>query len=116
MDLVNYPYPWLEAGFIEDNIRISSKKDIAAMKLAAITGRGSKKDFIDIYFLFRSFTLREMIGFYNQKYSEASEFVVLKSLTYFEDAEEDEEPKMLVPLKWNDVKETIRANVTDYLS
>jgi predicted nucleotidyltransferase component of viral defense system len=30
--------------------KVLSTKDIAAMKLNAIAGRGSKKDFIDLYF------------------------------------------------------------------
>lgn len=37
VDLVNYHYPWLEDIVFEDNIRLAGKKDISAMKLAAIT-------------------------------------------------------------------------------
>ena len=51
VDMVNYPYPWLEKSLIEDTIKLACKTDIAAMKLSAIAGRGSKKDFIDLYFL-----------------------------------------------------------------
>jgi len=46
-----YAYPWLEEAVIYDGIKFAGLKDIAAMKLAAITGRGTKKDFIDVYFL-----------------------------------------------------------------
>ena len=48
---------------------LANEKDISAMKLAAITGRGSKKDFIDLYFRLQKFNLKQLIGFYNQKYS-----------------------------------------------
>lgn len=42
VDLVNYPYPWLEPAFVEDELVLAGKKDIAVMKLASITGRGTK--------------------------------------------------------------------------
>ncbi len=45
-------------------------KDIAAMKLSAITGRGTKKDFVDLYFLLRQYELKEILGFYNEKFSD----------------------------------------------
>ena len=68
------------------------------MKLSAITNRGTKKDFIDYYFLLKKFSLNELIGFYLQKYTDAQLFTALKSLTYFEDAENDPMPKMAEPL------------------
>ena len=51
VDIVNYPYAWLQNAVIEDDLILAQPKDIAAMKLAAITNRGTKKDFIDLYFL-----------------------------------------------------------------
>ena len=81
------------------------------MKLAAITGRGSKKDFIDLFFLLIEFTLKEMLEFYTMKYSDGSTFMVLKSLTYFDDADLEPNPFMLVPLEWEKVKATITKRV-----
>ncbi len=72
-----------------ENIRMLSMKDISAMKLNAIAGRGSKKDFIDLYYLLQKFSLEEMLNLYNKKYFDGSEFMVLKSLTYFADADAD---------------------------
>ena len=65
---------------------MASKKDIAAMKLNEITGRSFKKDFIDLYFLMNDFTLKQMLGFYKEKYFDGSEFMVIKSLSYFKEA------------------------------
>jgi len=115
VDLVNYHYPWLEETIIEDKIRLADKKDIAAMKLAAITGRGLKKDFIDIHFLLQFFTLSEMVEFYRNKYSDASEILVLKSLSYFEDADAEEDPRMFENLDWNYIKKIIGNNLRLYL-
>ncbi len=72
--------------------------DTAAMKLAAITGRGSKKDFVDIFFLLQKYSLHKMIDFYNKKYYDGSEYLVIKSLTYFDDAEKDNGLEMLVDI------------------
>jgi hypothetical protein len=86
---------------------MAGMKDIAAMKINAIAGRGSKKDFIDIYYLLRYFTLDEMIDLYLQKYNDGSEFLARKSLTYFEDAELEEMPFMFDNITWTDIKKTI---------
>lgn len=40
VDFVNYKYPLLTNCLFEDNIRMASKTDIAAMKLNAIAGLG----------------------------------------------------------------------------
>ena len=107
VDFVNYSYPWLSLPVLEGSIRLATNKDIAPMKLAAITGRGAKKDFTDLYFLLKDFSLNEMIELYEKKYRDGSAFLVLKSLIYFEDAEGDEMPQMLIPVSWKKVKQTI---------
>ena len=109
--IVNYPYPWIEKPLVTNSIIMADKSDIAAMKLAAITGRGTKKDFIDLYFLLKYFTLAEMLTFYKQKYSDGSEFLVMKSLSYFTDADENEQPLMIEPLNWTLVKNTIKNEI-----
>jgi len=115
IDFVNYDYPWLQEIRIENKIRLARLEDIAAMKLAAITGRGSKKDFIDIYFLLKRYKLRELMEFYNKKYFDGSEYLVLKSLTYYEDAENDVMPEMLVNVAWKMVRKRIQDEVVSYL-
>lgn len=114
VDFVNYDYPWLQEELVVKGIRLAGIKDISAMKLAAITGRGSRKDFIDIYFLLKQFGLIEMIGFYNKKYFDGSEYMVLKSLTYFKDAEEDPYIEIFDKISWNDIKNHILNEVDIY--
>ena len=115
VEILNYPYPWIEDEVLEGEVRLAGKKDIAAMKLSAITGRGYKKDFIDLYFLLKEYSLKTMLGFYNQKYRDGSEFLVLKSLTYFEDAEKNEMPLMIRKVNWTEVKDSIIKSVNSYL-
>lgn len=93
-DFVNYKYELIDAPVVLDDIRMVYKKDIAAMKLNAIMGRGSKKDFIDLYYLMKEFPLEQMLEFYLSKYPDGALFMVLKNLTYFNDADSQLDPIM----------------------
>ncbi|MBK9338896.1 MAG: nucleotidyl transferase AbiEii/AbiGii toxin family protein [Lewinellaceae bacterium] len=111
VDFVNYKYPLLREVHQESDIRLVSLPDIGAMKLAAITGRGRKRDFTDLFFLMKQFTLSELLAFYNQKYPDGSEFLVARSLTYFDDADQDEDLNLLQNADWRTVKKTIENEV-----
>lgn len=113
-DVVNYSYEWLREPIIEDGILLASDVDIAAMKLAAISNRGSKKDFIDVFCILKKYSLKEILGFYTQKYPAATEFIVLKSLIYFEDAESEPMPFIFDVPEWEEVKRTIKKTVVEY--
>ena len=115
VDFVNYHYKWLENVNTEDDLLLAGIKDIAAMKISAITGRGTKKDFIDLYFLLKRYTIKEILEFYMQKFPEGSIFLVLKSLGYFKDAESNNMPEMLIPVDWNEVKTVISDAVSEYV-
>jgi hypothetical protein len=82
-------------------------RDIALMKLIAISGRGSRKDFIDIYTILRSGPmLQDFFQLLPEKYGpgRANVYHILKSLTYFEDAEHEPAPTMLEPFDWVECK------------
>ena len=115
IDIVNYSYAWIDDAIVEDGIVLASPQDIAAMKINAIEGRGTKKDFIDIYFLLQHYTLKEILEFYTEKYPEYSIFRALMSLTYFEDAETQIMPRMFVDVSWNDIKESVCKVVDEYI-
>ena len=116
VDIVNYPYNWIDKPVIENGIILAGIKDISAMKLSAITNRGTKKDFIDLSFLLKRFSFNELIDFYLEKYSDAQLFTVLKSLTYFEDAEADPLPVMVDSISWDEAKASIVMAVNQYLN
>ncbi len=111
VDIVDYGYPWLDNPLTLSGVRLASCRDIAAMKLAAVTNRGTRKDFVDIAFLLEHFTLPEMLAFYDRKFTDGSRFAVLKSLVYFADAEDDPLPNMLVPFNWKAAKKHITEAV-----
>lgn len=74
VDIVSYPYEWIDSPVCDNGIVLAGIKDIAAMKLSAITNRGTKKDFIDYYFLLKHFSLEDLIDLYRQKYTDAQLF------------------------------------------
>jgi predicted nucleotidyltransferase component of viral defense system len=114
VDFVNYRYPMIKVPIQEGSIRLTNLEDIGAMKLAAITGRGRKRDFVDLHFLLNHFSLEALMEFYRTKYPDGSEFLVIRSLTYFADADQDEDPRMLIPVKWEAVKSSIIHEVRKF--
>jgi len=115
VDIVHYEYPWLKNKIVIDEIHLASIEDIAAMKLNAIIGRGSKKDFIDLYYILQQFDLAQLMSFYGQKFRDGSSFLVLKSLVYFEDADLEAMPRMFEDLSWEEVKITIQKAHAGYV-
>lgn len=109
VDFVNYKYPLLEPIVEVDGIRLISKRDIGAMKLKAITGRGKQRDFYDLFFLLQYIDFQGLVDAFVQKYPDGSTWLVAKSITFFEDAEEDEMPEVFEKVEWGDIKRTITA-------
>jgi predicted nucleotidyltransferase component of viral defense system len=112
VDFVRFRYGLLFPIQLAEGIRMLDMRDIAPMKLDAVTKRGSKKDFYDIYFLFQQMSLQSILDLYNEKFQHSTLFHVLKSLTYFNDAEEQSDPIVFEKsLDWKSVKETIESEV-----
>lgn len=111
VDFVYYDFPWLAPSLEAEGLTLATPPDIAAMKVNAIEGRGSKKDFIDLYYLLKHYTLQEILDFYQQKYPEHSVFRALMSMSYFEDAEMQPMPRMLGEVSWVEMKQSILSEV-----
>ena len=92
-----------------ENLKLASLLDIAVMKLNAISGRGNKKDFIDLSFLLKYFGLIELLEKYEKKYgrSISNQYHLLKSLLYFADAENQPMPRMKIRKTWLQAKKEI---------
>lgn len=114
-DFVKYPFPRIEPLIVTEGVRMASPMEIAGMKLWAITRRGAKKDFIDLHFLLEQFSLKEMLEFFRQKFPTIEPFMVIRSLTYFEDADEEVDPEMFMDISWEKVKVGIRNTVEAFL-
>lgn len=90
-----------------DSLRIADLLDLALMKIMAISDRGTKRDFIDMYVLCHRFMpLDDLMEKLSEKYGSWSYNLthILLSIGYFEDAEKDEPPPMFEQLPWKDIK------------
>lgn len=104
-----YPYQLIKPILNWDNIPLSSIEDIACTKLQTVSMRGSKKDFIDIYFLLKRYSLSDLLTFSKEKYAKSnySQSHILKSLVYFFDAEAQPMPKMHQEVSWGEIKSSM---------
>ena len=114
IDCVTYPYKWLRPAVEADGVRLADIPDIAAMKLAAVTNRGTRKDFVDVYFLLQHHSLQQLLDWYAEKYPDGNDYLVLRSLVYFDDAELDPMPNMLEPVTWAEIRQTIELAVKQF--
>ncbi len=106
-----YKYPLITPFVKFENIFLAGLQDIAAMKIHSLEGRGTRRDFIDVFFLSKHFTLDQMLDYYQQKYSVLADhlYPIIRSLDYFEDAEQESQmPRMLATVDWEEVKTFFR--------
>lgn len=104
--LFRYDYPLIGPVSILKDISIASIQDIAAMKLSAITGRATKRDYIDLYFISKTYTIDQILDFYDKKFGNLGNniYPIIKALGFFEDAEADQMPQMIKEVSWEKVK------------
>ena len=108
VDFIRFRYKIIRPLFVEKGIRMLSVDDIAPMKLDAITGRGRKKDFYDLYFLLKRYSIEQLFSLYLEKYPHQTTFHVARSMSYFVDAEADADPIVFQKnLTWQRVKDGI---------
>lgn len=111
VEFLRHAYPKLSEDREIEGIRMWSLEDVAAMKLNAISNRGSKKDFYDIAALLPLFPLQSMLGFYQIKYRPASMMMVVRSLAWFDDANSEPDPISLIQDSWSSVVERISSAI-----
>jgi len=105
IDFMQHLYKTLAPDDSIENIRMASLRDLSAMKVNALSQRGSKKDFSDLLFLQESgLPLMEALENYLGKYSPDSLLPALQSLTYFGDTVDEPDPKYRNGWVWDQVK------------
>jgi len=111
-----YPYPLLfpKKEFLK--FKIADWRDIACMKLDAVSSRGSRKDFIDLYFICQKINFVKLLKIFVKKYRSVdfSLIHILKSLVYFEEAEKEPMPKMLQKISWSQIKKFFQETVKEF--
>ena len=116
-----YPEPLVKPLIRRGRIRIASLEDIGLMKLGAIIGRGSRKDFVDLYVICRELPLSRLLALGRKKFKASRDFTLqaLKALSFFEDAQQDPPAVTPAPLAWDTVRNffirEVRALTKRYL-
>lgn len=115
LSIFHYPYPFIEEHKNADGSSVAGIIDIASMKIIAISQRGAKRDFFDLYFILQTIPFwkiaENMIKRFGQE--RINPLHIGKSLVFFDDAEEDPDPNFIGQDNptWNIVKKFFRKNV-----
>lgn len=95
-------------------IRVLQPRDIAVMKIIAVSQRGRKRDFIDLYWYAKNRgSLVDILSRLPEQYPTVAHDYhhILKSFMYFEDAEQDPMPKLFFKATWREVKAYFQREV-----
>lgn len=107
--------PLLFGGTPYRGLLLADPRDIAVMKVIAVGGRGSRKDFVDLYFYLQGGgTLDGLLAMVRRRFAgvDYNTYHLLRSLVFFEDAESEPMPRLIRPTDWRDVRRTLEAEVT----
>jgi len=95
-------------------VKLYTEEDIAAMKLNAIAGNGTRsKDFVDLYFLLKKYSFEQLLQFYKTKYQTRNILHVIKSMVYFDDISLQDWPELILEKNLNLQK--IKKNIEKML-
>lgn len=118
ISFLQYPYPLLEPLLDYEGIKLAGILDISCMKLNAITQRGEKKDFYDLFEILKKYSLSELLSAFNKKFRSYNyqKLALLKSLIYFDDADKSPDPILINKTSWKEVKNKLITQVTSFTS
>lgn len=85
LSFFGYRYQLIKELIDEENVALASIEDVGCMKLSAITGRASNKDYIDLYYILQRVKLEDLLKMASEKFTDLDRNLILKSLVYFED-------------------------------
>lgn len=115
VSMFRYPYPFIVKMRHADGIPVASLIDIASMKIIAISQRGAKRDFIDLYYILQTIPFWKVAENMSKRFgsSRINPVHIGKSLVYFSDADIDPDPSLLNKDKpsWEKVKKFFIRNV-----
>jgi hypothetical protein len=118
VSLFRYEYRFVAAPETYAGISIAGIPDIAAMKIIAISQRGTKRDFVDAYYILREMPFHKvaesMVLLYGKE--RINPLLIGKALAYFADADHNPEPKYIGKgVKWERVKDFFRNHARQFV-
>lgn len=112
-----YKYRLIEKSTVYRGILLASLKDIASMKLVAVGHRPAKRDYIDIFYLLKKFTIKDLFSFAHKKYPNFNSYLSIRALSYFEDLEDSSQRSTAIldpNFSWPKTKNKIFEEVKKY--
>ena len=115
-----YEYPLIFKKIEYKNMYLAGIGDIALMKIIAIGNRGVRKDFYDLYFILKKYySIKDLFNIFDKKFgvNTFNQFHYLKSLIYFDNADNDKGVINLVSSKvsWDEVKNFFMKEVKNII-
>jgi hypothetical protein len=104
-----YPYNLISEVLEDGDLSLASVADIGCMKLSAVVSRGVLKDYVDLYFILRDISLGQLLDYAKQKFPQIETNLILKSLVFFEDLEEE-------PVNFKHDRQVDFSKVKEFLS
>lgn len=115
ISFIAYPFFVPKQKFVQyGSINILNPLDIAVMKIIAISQRGTKRDFFDLFWCAKNIeSLENLVIKLKAQYPAVAHNYhhIIKSLTYFADAEEDPDPKIYFKAIWKEIKNFFEKEV-----
>lgn len=108
-------YPLVQEPLLLEGVPVATIDEIGAMKLAAIMARGTRKDYVDLYFILQRTPLERLFEVAAVKYAPVRTFAVsaVRAMTYFVDAEATPMPQMIQRVSWTTVKRFLERQALD---
>lgn len=115
VSLFKYDYPFTDRLTSCKGIKVAGPLDIAAMKIIAVSQRGTKRDFVDLYFLLQDIPFHRIAAHTVKRFGpeRINPVHIGKSFVYFSDADSDPEPQYLKgkEVKWDKIRKFFRSHV-----
>jgi len=119
VSLFTYEYPFLEKTVIYEGIRVAGVLDLASMKVIAISQRGTKRDFADLYGILQEVPFHKIASHMVKRFGKGriNPVHIGKSLVYFSDADSHPEPEYVKgrDVSWEKIKSFFKSHVKQFV-
>ncbi|MGB9706570.1 MAG: nucleotidyl transferase AbiEii/AbiGii toxin family protein [Microgenomates group bacterium] len=119
VSIFHYPYKLLGELVNLRHISLASLEDIAAMKIVAVIQRPAKRDYIDIFYLLKRYSLERILDWAGKKYPNFNPYLALRALSFFDDVEDEKIEERGIKIldknfSWGKAKKEIFEEVRKY--
>ncbi len=119
VSLLRYGYGFPAEQVVYNKVRLAGILDIASMKVIAISQRGTKRDFVDLYVILQQLPFHKIAAHMTERFGteRINPVHIGKSMVYFSDADSDPEPAYLKgrEVEWKEIRRFFRGHVKQFV-